>query len=320
MGRGGASTKLGGGASADRFYWSTQEEPHVARRKAILKKHPEVNKLMGPEPRTKWIVAALVAMQVSLAVMLRGASWPVYIATTYVVGATITHALFLAIHELAHNLGAKRPETNRLIAMVANLPIVFPYCVTFKQYHIEHHKQQGVDGVDTDVPARLEARLFQGRLGKTVWCISQILFYALRPMLIKAQTPTAMHALNFAVQVRRAARARRQAVCCGLVVDRTQRAACTRAASGPPLSGARSRPARAPPAVSALGSARHGGSSPSTRLSSTSSAGRRSRTWSLACFSPAACTRPPVRAARCHEPASPLDVSPAQPHGRHAPP
>lgn len=185
----------------DHFYWSTEEEPHVARRKAILKKHPEVNKLMGPEPRTKWIVVALVALQVSLSVLLRDASWPIYIATVYVVGATITHALFLAIHELAHNLGAKRPETNRLIAIFANLPIVFPYCVTFKQYHIEHHKQQGVDGIDTDVPARLEARIFQGRLGKTLWCISQILFYALRPMMIKAQVPTGMHALNFAVQV-----------------------------------------------------------------------------------------------------------------------
>jgi len=201
MGGGAASAGVAPRGARDRFYWSNEEEPHVARRRAILKAHPEVNKLMGPEPRTKWIVLALVAAQVSLSVALRAASWPVYAATTYVVGATITHALFLAIHELAHNLGAKRPESNRLIAIFANLPIVVPYCVTFKQYHIEHHKQQGVDGVDTDIPARLEARIFQGRLGKVAWCLSQILFYALRPMLIKKQTPTLMHALNFAAQV-----------------------------------------------------------------------------------------------------------------------
>ncbi|KAJ1631528.1 sphingolipid Delta4-desaturase-domain-containing protein [Pavlovales sp. CCMP2436] len=194
----------GGDAGAVRatdFHWSTDDEPHAARRKQILKKYPEVSKLMGPEPRTKWIVLALVTAQVALSVCLRGASWPVYVLTTYVVGATITHALFLAIHELSHNLGAKRPEANRLISMVANFPILIPYCVTFKQYHIEHHKSQGVDGVDADIPARLEARIFQGKMGKTLWCLSQIGFYALRPMMIKSQTPGLAHAINLAVQI-----------------------------------------------------------------------------------------------------------------------
>lgn len=200
---------MGGGADgAPRdFYWSSDDEPHAARRKAILKKYPQVQKLMGPEPKTKWICLAMVALQVSLSVVMQEASWPVYLATAYVVGATITQALFLGIHELAHNLGAKRPEVNRLIAMVANLPIVFPYCITFKQYHIDHHKMQGLDGIDTDIPSRLEATLFRGPLGKLVWCALQIVFYALRPMMIKAQTPTAMHALNIVVQVRERASA-----------------------------------------------------------------------------------------------------------------
>lgn len=198
---GGSGGSEGAPAFRQDYWWSTEDEPHASRRKAILKKYPQVNKLMGPEPRTKWIVAVLVATQVALSIVLQTASWPVYLAITYVIGATITHALFLAIHELAHNLGAKKPAVNRLIAMVANLPIVFPYCVTFKQYHIEHHKYQGVDGIDADIPGRLEARIFQGRVGKLVWCISQILFYALRPMLIKSQEISMAHVLNFAVQV-----------------------------------------------------------------------------------------------------------------------
>eukprot|EP00307_Rebecca_sp_RCC1486_P014035 CAMPEP_0119406082 /NCGR_PEP_ID=MMETSP1335-20130426/548_1 /TAXON_ID=259385 /ORGANISM="Chrysoculter rhomboideus, Strain RCC1486" /LENGTH=326 /DNA_ID=CAMNT_0007430141 /DNA_START=22 /DNA_END=1002 /DNA_ORIENTATION=- len=198
----GGGTGSGADASVSTdFYWSTEDEPHASRRKAILKKYPEVQKLMGPEPRTKWIVFTLVTLQISLSIVLQEASWPVYVGAAYIVGATATHALFLAIHELAHNLGAKRPEANRLIAIVANLPIVFPYCITFKQYHIDHHKHQGVDGVDTDIPARLEAAIFRGPLGKLVWCMHQILFYALRPMMIKSQTPTAMHALNIVVQV-----------------------------------------------------------------------------------------------------------------------
>lgn len=201
MGGGGDATVAAPALDADGFYWSPLEEPHVSRRKAILKKYPQVNKLMGPEPRTKWIVLVLVAVQVSLSVLLREASWPVYVLLTYVVGATITHALFLAIHELAHNLGAKRPEANRLIAMVANLPIVAPYCVTFKQYHMEHHKAQGVEGMDTDIPLAREAWLFAGPLGKAVWVASLISFYAVRPMFVKVQTPNAMHALNLCAQL-----------------------------------------------------------------------------------------------------------------------
>ena len=54
-------------------------------------------------------------------------------------GATANHSLFLAIHELSHNLGSKYTLENKLLAMLANLPICVPYCVTFRPYHMEHH-------------------------------------------------------------------------------------------------------------------------------------------------------------------------------------
>jgi hypothetical protein len=121
----------------------------------ILKKHPEIKELMGPEPLTKYCVAATVLLQVGMAWLTLEWSWPAYLAAVYVVGATANHSLFLAIHELSHNLGFKKVEHNKYLSMLANFPIFIPYCITFKPYHMEHHRYQGDQGVDTDIPTEL---------------------------------------------------------------------------------------------------------------------------------------------------------------------
>ena len=72
-------------------------------------------------------------------------TWGAYLVAIYVVGATANHSLFLAIHELSHNLGFKSIANNKLLSMVANLPIGIPYCITFKPYHMEHHRYQVVN-------------------------------------------------------------------------------------------------------------------------------------------------------------------------------
>jgi len=212
MGKGGSSTAAveapaGRGAKGKLvartdFFWDDNDEPHAARRKAIMKAHPEVSKLTGPEWRSKYIcLFALVLPQIWLSVVTADLPWLPYLAIAYVFGATITQALFLAIHELAHNLFFKSPLHNRLFSMVANWPIGIPYTIPFRGYHLEHHKFQGVDGVDTDVPSYFEAQHIRGPLSKTAWACCQILTYALRPMFIKAQDITAMHVTNWAVQI-----------------------------------------------------------------------------------------------------------------------
>jgi sphingolipid delta-4 desaturase len=63
-------------------------------------------------------------------------------------------------------------------------------------YHIEHHKHQGEDGIDTDLPTRAELLLLNNVLGKLFFATFQILFYALRPGIVRSQTPTRWHLYN----------------------------------------------------------------------------------------------------------------------------
>ncbi|KAF2184294.1 sphingolipid delta4-desaturase [Zopfia rhizophila CBS 207.26] len=187
----------------DRFFWTYTEEPHRTRRQAIIKAHPEVTKLCGPEPLTKYLVALVVALQVFCGYMLRDTpiiSWPFFL-TAYIVGATANQNLFLAIHEISHNLAFRSPFANRLFAVFANLPIGIPYSASFRPYHLTHHKSLGIDGLDTDLPTSLEAIFLDSVLGKAFFCTFQILFYALRPMMIYKLPLTKIHFFNIVAQI-----------------------------------------------------------------------------------------------------------------------
>lgn len=91
-------------------------------------------KLCGPEPLTKYLVLAVVSLQTILAYNLRNTSpfsWTFFL-TAYIIGATANQNLFLAIHEISHNLAFKSGLANRLFAIFANLPIGIPYSASFR--------------------------------------------------------------------------------------------------------------------------------------------------------------------------------------------
>ena len=183
------------------FTWMLDEEPHRSRRMMILKAHPEIKQLYGHEWKTKYVVAATVLLQTYLAVAMRDASWPVFVFVVYVVGATCNHSLFLAIHEWSHNLGFKTPRANQIGSMFANLAIGAPYSASFKPYHMDHHRNQGVDGLDTDIPHPAEANLVRNRtVMKSLYMLTQLLFYALRPAIIKPLKPNRMMLANVVLQ------------------------------------------------------------------------------------------------------------------------
>ncbi len=64
-----------------------------------------------------------------------------------------------------------------------------------------HHKALGVDGLDTDLPTKLEAVFLDSVLGKAFFCTFQILFYALRPMMVYQMPFTKLHLFNLTIQV-----------------------------------------------------------------------------------------------------------------------
>ncbi|PWN91852.1 hypothetical protein FA10DRAFT_265686 [Acaromyces ingoldii] len=187
------------------FLWLLTEEPHRTRRMAILKAHPEVRTLMGHEPWTKWISLGVVVLQLSLAVALakfevHPLNWK-FLVLAYVVGGTANQNTFLAIHEITHNLAFKSIMANKLWAIFVNAPIGIPYAMMFKKYHIEHHKHLGEDGIDTDLPTKVELMCLKNVLGKAFFATFQIFFYALRPGFVKTQRLTTYHFINIGFQL-----------------------------------------------------------------------------------------------------------------------
>lgn len=174
------------------FLQGSPEEPHAVRRAQILAKYPQIKDLMKPEPRTKYLVVCSVLVQLSIAYWSTNLGTLSYILLSYCIGASLNHSLFLAIHEMSHNLAFVSPFHNKVLSVFANIPIGFPYCATFKSFHMHHHTCQGTSHIDTDIPSELEALLITSRsycyldrvLRKLIFVSLQIFAYALRPACV----------------------------------------------------------------------------------------------------------------------------------------
>lgn len=96
---------------------------------------------MGYEPLTKWMVLLVVLIQLLAAFLLRHTrpTDPAFWVTAYVVGATANQNLFLAIHEITHNLAFRSVRDNKLLSIFANFPIGIPYAMGFKVCVIQQH-------------------------------------------------------------------------------------------------------------------------------------------------------------------------------------
>lgn len=163
------------------FNWVETSEPHRKRTREIIKKYPEVKKLIGKNPNTFWWILACVGAQVAVAYFLKDQSWWVIIAAAWVFGAFPTHTLFVCIHEASHNLIFKKNSWNVFAGILANFPSLAPTAISFKNYHLKHHAFQGVHELDADLPDYWEAKLINNYfIGKAIWLLLYPFFQAIR--------------------------------------------------------------------------------------------------------------------------------------------
>lgn len=90
---------------------------------------------------------------------------------------------------------------NRIVGIIANLPLGIPSSVSFRRYHMEHHMYQGEDGIDADIPTRLEGAVFRSVVAKVAWVLLQPAFYAIRPLVVLPKVPTAWEGANLVAQL-----------------------------------------------------------------------------------------------------------------------
>lgn len=154
----------------DDYIRVTYGEPHATRGRQMLAAHPDLRSLAGPMPSSALWVVALTAAQMALAVFVGPMSWMVWLPCAYVAGATIDHALWAMIHDCSHNLVFRWRTGNRLVAIFANIPLVFPAAIAFCKYHLLHHRHMGDPELDAGVPGPTEARVV-GHSGamKALW-------------------------------------------------------------------------------------------------------------------------------------------------------
>ena len=67
-------------------------------------------------------ITAVVLLQLGTATLLHDSGWLKILLVAYFFGSFLNHNLFLAIHELSHNLAFSTPVYNRWLGIFANLP------------------------------------------------------------------------------------------------------------------------------------------------------------------------------------------------------
>jgi sphingolipid delta-4 desaturase len=173
------------------FFYSNEPQPHPARGKQLLSTHPEVKELIGPHPMSAVWVIGVVSAQTAFALFIAHQPWWVILIAAYTIGAIANHAMWIMIHEASHNLIFKKTNSNNVIGIIANLVMIFPSAISFKKYHLLHHRYQGELTKDADLGWEFEGRW----VGNSTWrkAVYLAFFFVaqgiFRPLRVKIAQP-----------------------------------------------------------------------------------------------------------------------------------
>jgi len=177
------------------YYWRPRAVDegrfHSQRRRAILREQPEVKLLFGSDQQIAVFAACVVAGQFIIAAVVADQPWWVILLAAYGIGAFASHYLNVVMHECSHNLVMPGISLNKAFSIVANMPALVPGAMTFRHYHLLHHRYLGRRGLDADIPMPWEVRLFgRSRFGKFLWLLLQPITYTvLHPLQVRRLVP-----------------------------------------------------------------------------------------------------------------------------------
>ncbi len=189
------------------FTYVETGEPHAIRRREILTKYPQIRKLFGYDRRQALVTILVILAQLTLAYFIPRlfpsvsplGKWTLVILSALFIGSILNHWLSMAIHETAHNLMFKKKINNQILAILANIPLLAPFAMSFHRYHLNHHQHLGVDEKDRDLPHTCEAKCIDNKpVLKGTWLIFNHFFYLIRGVTF-AKKPNKPELINLVV-------------------------------------------------------------------------------------------------------------------------
>lgn len=118
-------------------------EWHNDRVRRMLVAHPEVRRLIKPNPFTAVLCVLVAALQVGLACAAGLVPWWVVLLVAYVGGSLISLNLFMLAHECNHGLVFRSARLNRWLYTLVSLPMGQPGHHTWWIEHHVHHSDLG---------------------------------------------------------------------------------------------------------------------------------------------------------------------------------
>ena len=187
-------------APAD-FTYTDEPEPHALRRKEIIKKYPEIEKLYKHDPLSALFGLGTLVVQFTMIWLMSTQNWLTIIFCAYFIGGFMNHSMILGCHELSHDLWFPKRWQNQWYGYVMNLTTGVAFFRTFKRYHLEHHSFQGSDKWDVDIPSRQEGLIFNTRLTKFIFVFFSWVPYAIRPILTRPKEFIADECVNWIINL-----------------------------------------------------------------------------------------------------------------------